>query len=136
MDDEAVNNAIEQLVSGIMLSTNFRRFIYSMNDDIIEEILNESLEEIQYQMNYGSFGQTYGDEEEAEAEEKKEELVFEVTQYNPESKTKECSICLVDFEETDDVVELKCSHVFHQGCIVEWSDRKPECPNCRDPITQ
>lgn len=51
-----------------------------------------------------------------------------------DDKREECSICLVDFETNDSVVSLKCNHLFHKTCIVEWSSHKAECPNCREKI--
>jgi hypothetical protein len=51
-----------------------------------------------------------------------------------DGKQEECSICLIDFETNDNVVSLKCNHLFHQTCIVEWSNHKAECPNCREKI--
>jgi hypothetical protein len=62
-------------------------------------------------------------------------IEFEHYSYEPkEGKCEECSICLVDFETNDDVVSLKCNHLFHKTCIVEWSSHKAECPNCREKI--
>lgn len=49
-------------------------------------------------------------------------------------KIEECSICLVDFQNEDDVALLNCNHLFHKTCIDEWCARKPDCPNCREKI--
>lgn len=49
-------------------------------------------------------------------------------------KIDECSICLVDFQNEDDVALLNCNHLFHKACIDEWCARKPDCPNCREKI--
>jgi hypothetical protein len=49
-------------------------------------------------------------------------------------KIEECSICLVDFQNEDDVALLNCNHLFHKACIDEWCARKPDCPNCREKI--
>jgi hypothetical protein len=62
-------------------------------------------------------------------------LEFEHFPYEiKDDKREECSICLVDFETNDSVVALKCNHLFHKTCIVEWSCHKAECPNCREKI--
>ncbi|MCL7046525.1 hypothetical protein MKW94_024339 [Papaver nudicaule] len=44
-----------------------------------------------------------------------------------------CSVCLQDMNGGDDgaVVALKCSHTFHEKCVLEWSKRMPNCPLCR-----
>jgi hypothetical protein len=46
-------------------------------------------------------------------------------------KCKDCSICLVDFEDEDMVSIPRCNHVFHTNCIEESSRYKNSCPNCR-----
>jgi hypothetical protein len=46
----------------------------------------------------------------------------------------ECSICLIDFEDEDDVSSLPCNHLFHKACIEEWCSYKADCPNCREKI--
>ena len=50
---------------------------------------------------------------------------------------KTCGICTIDF--TDEEIQnrnniniLKCSHVFHTECIVEWYKVKQNCPYCRN----
>ncbi len=48
--------------------------------------------------------------------------------------TKDCGICLCDFEQNDMVSKLKCDHVFHNECIVEWGKYKSECPKCKSNI--
>ena len=43
-----------------------------------------------------------------------------------------CSICLVDYKETDMLRLLPhCSHLFHQNCIDPWIRLHPTCPVCR-----
>ena len=61
---------------------------------------------------------------------------FDSFPYTSEDETQkiECSICLVDFENQDDVVLLDCNHMFHNTCILEWCSHKADCPNCREKI--
>ncbi|KAF8099752.1 hypothetical protein N665_0237s0007 [Sinapis alba] len=44
-----------------------------------------------------------------------------------------CSICLVDYEDTDAVTHLpRCNHLFHVHCIEPWLLRGSlTCPLCR-----
>jgi hypothetical protein len=44
-----------------------------------------------------------------------------------------CSICLEDFSKSLDckLVWTKCSHLYHQPCILQWLRRKYNCPYCR-----
>jgi hypothetical protein len=53
----------------------------------------------------------------------------------PESIGREtCPICIVDFEDGDDVRVLPCegNHVFHQACVDPWLlELSSSCPICR-----
>jgi hypothetical protein len=57
----------------------------------------------------------------------------------PESIGREtCPICIVDFEEGDDVRVLPCEgkHVFHQACVDPWLlELSSSCPICRHGMT-
>lgn len=43
----------------------------------------------------------------------------------------ECSICLCEFEQDEDVMKLTCLHQFHPGCIKQWLEQHSTCPICR-----
>ncbi|GAB4851126.1 hypothetical protein Ancab_030420 [Ancistrocladus abbreviatus] len=53
-----------------------------------------------------------------------------------------CSICLEPFTTQDPAAVTRCKHEFHLQCILEWSQRSKECPNCwqalalKDPTSQ
>lgn len=53
-------------------------------------------------------------------------------------KGKDCSICLEDFETSNDhrVVPLPCAHFFHTMCISKWFEMssKLQCPLCGSTI--
>lgn len=42
-----------------------------------------------------------------------------------------CSICLDDYEEGDQLLQLTCGHVFHRPCIDLWLKSHRVCPCCR-----
>lgn len=43
-----------------------------------------------------------------------------------------CSICLVDFSESQDMVKTKvCKHIFHKKCLQGWLNVNRNCPLCR-----
>lgn len=48
----------------------------------------------------------------------------------------ECSICLENFSDKENITVLKCAHAFHTTCIERWKQgkRSPLCPFCRTPI--
>jgi hypothetical protein len=43
-----------------------------------------------------------------------------------------CPICLDDMmERVDELLKLKCPHIYHMNCILEWLENKTSCPVCR-----
>lgn len=52
----------------------------------------------------------------------------------------ECSICLMNIKHEEPIYQLPCSdkHIFHEGCLENWSRVKPTCPVCRAelPLTE
>ncbi|PGH11171.1 hypothetical protein AJ79_05013 [Helicocarpus griseus UAMH5409] len=40
----------------------------------------------------------------------------------------ECTICMEEYEVGDSLARLECLCKFHKRCIVEWLERKMECP--------
>ena len=45
-----------------------------------------------------------------------------------------CCICLVPMKIGDDIVLLKCQHLFHFKCLEKWIETKEVCPFCRGKI--
>ncbi|CAL9023360.1 unnamed protein product [Prunus brigantina] len=43
----------------------------------------------------------------------------------------ECSICLDEFSEGEQVTQTPCKHKFHEDCILKWLNGKHFCPMCR-----
>ena len=50
------------------------------------------------------------------------------------SFTKECCICMEEFNRLDTIVETKCRHIFHKNCCREWLRQSRTCPVCRADI--
>jgi hypothetical protein len=50
----------------------------------------------------------------------------------------QCGICLLDFEEHDEVTPLPCDvrHVFHAQCVETWMNTKNTCPYCSKVIEE
>ncbi|CAB9527797.1 H2 finger protein [Seminavis robusta] len=45
-----------------------------------------------------------------------------------------CAICLGDYQRGDTICSspnLKCSHIFHKSCALEWLKTQSGCPVCR-----
>lgn len=45
-----------------------------------------------------------------------------------------CCICLIPMKLGDDIVLLKCQHLFHFKCLEKWIETKEVCPFCRGKI--
>jgi len=51
----------------------------------------------------------------------------------------DCSICMAEFDEKDDVTCLPCNetHYFHTECVAKWiREGKNNCPLCRKVINE
>ncbi|KAI3770977.1 hypothetical protein L6452_02126 [Arctium lappa] len=49
----------------------------------------------------------------------------------------ECTICLEDFEDGQNVRVLPhCGHEFHVRCIDKWFESHSSCPNCRNCLLE
>jgi len=59
----------------------------------------------------------------------------------PTDVLQQCDICFMPFKEiklSDDnaIVSTPCGHMFCKKCIVKALQRRKECPNCRQKMTQ
>ena len=45
-----------------------------------------------------------------------------------------CGICMEKLIKDDEIIRLKCSHYFHNECIMESIKFTNTCPLCRDTI--
>eukprot|EP00931_Biecheleriopsis_adriatica_P083299 TRINITY_DN56882_c0_g1_i1.p1 TRINITY_DN56882_c0_g1~~TRINITY_DN56882_c0_g1_i1.p1 ORF type:complete len:248 (-),score=28.12 TRINITY_DN56882_c0_g1_i1:157-813(-) len=43
----------------------------------------------------------------------------------------ECEICLVEYEEGDELIRLPCLHLFHVNCVSPWLKKSKSCPVCQ-----
>ncbi|KAI7822282.1 hypothetical protein BX661DRAFT_60849 [Kickxella alabastrina] len=41
-----------------------------------------------------------------------------------------CGICLMDYLPGDLIVDLPCSHAFHEACVLPWLKINDKCPFC------
>ncbi len=44
---------------------------------------------------------------------------------------KSCSVCLQDYNESDEIVLTICNHMYHKRCINNWLEQNKSCPVCR-----
>jgi hypothetical protein len=50
---------------------------------------------------------------------------------NTECKECYCCIC-IESMNNDEIIKLKCNHIFHSKCILKWFQNKKKCPLCRE----
>jgi hypothetical protein len=56
---------------------------------------------------------------------------YDRTIFRKTAEVNSCSICIDDLKDNDIIIRLKCFHVFHENCIVLWSEKNNICPECR-----
>ena len=47
----------------------------------------------------------------------------------------ECLICLEEFNQGQQIVMIKCDHIYHKTCIDKWFLKKKTCPLCDEQLT-
>jgi hypothetical protein len=136
-EDNGFDQRLNEVVYDILQSDEFIDFISSLAMSSIASTIQYADDEdylyttSNYDLTWPAMTTLYiGDGEEEEA---KEEIEWNITRYDGE-EDEECSVCLIDFEQGDNVIRLQCKHIFHEQCIMEWSMHKAECPNCREKI--
>lgn len=48
--------------------------------------------------------------------------------------SKNCRVCMCDFENGEEILTLHCFHIFHTECIGNWFKTQDWCPICRTKI--
>jgi len=46
----------------------------------------------------------------------------------------ECALCLDEYTPGEEVLQLKCSHLFHEACLGPWLYRSLSCPMCKADV--
>ena len=46
-------------------------------------------------------------------------------------ENKSCTVCLMEFENGEELRALPCLHLFHPDCVDRWLQQNPKCPTCR-----
>jgi len=54
--------------------------------------------------------------------------------YDGCKKSRECVICMMEFNVGESVRYLPCMHTYHVSCIDDWLMRSLTCPSCMEPV--
>ena len=57
-----------------------------------------------------------------------------VEEIHGDSSLSTCTICLEEFQEGLEVIQLPCNHYFHPPCVSGWLKYHIVCPNCRTNV--
>ncbi|XP_076295545.1 E3 ubiquitin-protein ligase RNF181-like [Lasioglossum baleicum] len=50
------------------------------------------------------------------------------------SESKQCPVCLKEFENGISAKRMPCKHIFHKECIIPWLEKTNSCPLCRHQL--
>jgi len=53
-----------------------------------------------------------------------------------EDRDEECCLCLDEYKDEEEVLELHCRHVFHEACLGPWLVKSLTCPMCKRDLSQ
>ena len=59
-----------------------------------------------------------------------EEPILNVFINKQEGDYKECVICLEDMGKNQELILIKCSHIYHKKCLEDWISKNSICPLC------
>lgn len=46
----------------------------------------------------------------------------------------ECSICITNIDDNDEIMKTPCNHFFHKECLTRWMEENMVCPLCRNSL--
>jgi len=49
-------------------------------------------------------------------------------------ESEECALCLEEYKDGEEILQLPCSHIFHEGCLGPWLVRSLLCPLCKQDL--
>ena len=59
---------------------------------------------------------------------------YKMLSFGDEIDLEEETTCTICQESTTHATKLKCGHVFHKQCLIEWTVKSADCPLCRKTI--
>eukprot|EP01095_Lingulamoeba_sp_RSL-Kostka_P015519 TRINITY_DN7168_c0_g1_i1.p1 TRINITY_DN7168_c0_g1~~TRINITY_DN7168_c0_g1_i1.p1 ORF type:complete len:286 (+),score=103.38 TRINITY_DN7168_c0_g1_i1:36-893(+) len=62
---------------------------------------------------------------------KKEVEKLKKINYEIGSENTDCAVCKDEFKEGEELIQMPCSHYFHEECLLPWLKIRNSCPVCR-----
>jgi len=131
---------LQGAVTGAVGATLWREVVVATNDEYDNALLRAYLSQLDPHqryvnidnMSYEELLQRFGDGSSRHRGATREQLDRLTVRKVEESRQAEtCSICLANFEQDQDEVELPCGHVFHRPCATAWLQTNASCPLCK-----
>ena len=63
-----------------------------------------------------------------------ERSVYTASKSTLEQEDAACAVCIMPYEDGDDLVFLPCRHHFHDECVIPWLNQSRACPACRHDV--
>ncbi|KAJ4838858.1 hypothetical protein Tsubulata_010892, partial [Turnera subulata] len=57
-----------------------------------------------------------------------------ITEESLNSEMNQCAVCQDDFEMGEEVKQMPCKHLYHEGCLMPWLQLHNSCPVCRHEL--
>lgn len=87
----------------------------------------------------GAMDPSMGDEHHRVSKENLDRIPVCKFKRNPETKPGEeekCPVCLLEFNDDEDVKTLPCKHMYHPSCIDTWLVKNSACPICKRDVAE
>ena len=115
----------------------------SVNDDEVDEVNDFDNELEEFDDEFGEYEEDFSSDNENDynnpiekkiLDELPETRIEDINKLDPEKKN--CVICLEDFKNGENVINLPCIHLFHKNCIKDCLKNQNSCPICKFKLTE
>jgi len=136
---------VETIASSTLtgLSTNIINSLSAGNTTNTPNLLNSILDSIGAGLNTSNHQHNdvrvtmQGDENKALTYIKYKDITEQYCSTHSIVKTTDCTICLENFQNEDDILITGCKHLFHKKCAEQWlNNYSVKCPICKKKIVK
>ena len=122
---QSAGNSIQELLSSMGIFGGIGSSSLNSSDDGLEHILNYLLTN-----DPNKHGNPPASKQEVENLENIKISQGEIDELK-KSNCIDCSVCKDEFELSQVLKKLPCSHLFHVDCLIPWLKQRNSCPTCR-----